>query len=142
MVLSVKGRNNLVMAAVLAAFVGLYAFGTMQKRQRQYSFADETVIGNGKPVLLEFGSDYCRPCREMKPVLEQLDKQFSGIFTVAYVDIWKKEALAEQYQISVIPTQIFFDAEGKELFRHEGFYPAERILAKWKELGIEAGTKH
>ena len=141
MVLSVKGRNNLVMAAVLAAFVGLYAFQATQKRQGQYSFADPNVIGKGKPVLLEFGSDYCRPCREMKPVLAQLDSQFHRVFTVAFADIWQKEALAEQYKISVIPTQIFFDGQGKELFRHEGFYPAERILAKWKELGIEAGTK-
>jgi len=142
MALNVKSRNNLVMAGVLAVLVGLYAFQTTQKQQRQYGFADPNVIGNGKPVLLEFSSYYCRPCREMMPILEQLDKEYPSVFTVALADIWQKEKLAEQYKISVVPTQVFFDGQGKELFRHKGFYPAEQILAKWKELGIEPGTKH
>jgi thioredoxin 1 len=46
-----------------------------------------------------------------------------------------------QYGIRVIPTQIFYDAEGKERFRHEGFYGREDMLAKWKELGVDLSPK-
>jgi len=56
---------------------------------------------------------------------------------VAFSDVRQDPSVGEKYGISVIPTQIFFDKDGKELFRHEGFFPKEDILAKWKELGIQ-----
>jgi thioredoxin 1 len=52
------------------------------------------------------------------------------------VDARENTELAEQYAVRMIPTQIFFDAEGKELFRHEGFISKEDILKKWAELGV------
>jgi thioredoxin 1 len=51
--------------------------------------------------------------------------------------VWKNPDAAKQYGIEVIPTQIFYDATGKELFRHIGFFGKEDILAKWKELGVD-----
>jgi thioredoxin 1 len=56
--------------------------------------------------------------------------------TVEFIDIWKNPGAGEKYAVEMIPTQIFFDAEGKELFRHTGFLAKEEILAKWKELGV------
>jgi len=57
-----------------------------------------------------------------------------------FIDVWEDSAPAEKYGVSTIPTQIFLDAKGKELFRHEGFFSREEILAKWKELGLDLGT--
>jgi thioredoxin 1 len=52
------------------------------------------------------------------------------------VDVWENPKAGQPYGIKMIPTQIFYDAAGKELFRHEGFFSKEDILAKWKELGV------
>ncbi|MBL7132715.1 MAG: thioredoxin family protein [Phycisphaerae bacterium] len=89
------------------------------------------------PKLLDLGSKGCIPCKMMAPILEELKTQYAGRFEVEFIDIHKDRAAAETYDIRVIPTQIFFDAAGKELWRHEGFMSKEDILGKWKELGVE-----
>jgi thioredoxin 1 len=88
------------------------------------------------PRLLDLGADKCVPCKMMAPVLADMKNQYAGTITVDFIDIWKNPAAGEKYGVEIIPTQIFFDAEGKELFRHTGFFAKEDILAKWKELGI------
>ena len=89
------------------------------------------------PLLLDLGSDECIPCKEMAPILEEIKAEYAGIFQVQFMDIRKEPLLAQVYSVRVMPTQIFFDASGKELFRHEGFYSKDDILSKWKELGVE-----
>ncbi|MDD5597973.1 MAG: thioredoxin family protein [Victivallaceae bacterium] len=91
------------------------------------------------PLLLDFGAKQCIPCKKLAPILDELEKEYKGILTVKFIDVWVKENAAEakKYEISSIPTQIFFDAEGRELWRHEGYISMEDILAKWKELGYD-----
>jgi thioredoxin 1 len=89
------------------------------------------------PRLVDLGADKCIPCKMMMPVLEELDKEYKGKLQVEFYDVWKNSAPAEQYGIRVIPTQIFLSPDGKELFRHEGYFSKEDILAKWKELGFD-----
>lgn len=91
------------------------------------------------PKLLDLGSKKCIPCKKMAPILEELTKEYAGIFNVEFIDVWVKENAekAIQFGISSIPTQIFFDADGKELWRHTGFFSKDEILAKWKELGYD-----
>jgi len=74
-------------------------------------------------------------CKAMDPVLEKLREEFKGKLQVDFMDIWKNSKEAEKYKVQSIPTQIFFDANGKELYRHIGFISEEDILKKWKELG-------
>lgn len=89
------------------------------------------------PKLVDLGATKCVPCKLMAPILEDLDRDFKGRLDVVFIDVWENSGAGSQYKIRVIPTQIFFSPEGKELFRHEGFYSREDILAKWKELGHE-----
>ena len=95
------------------------------------------LVGGNLPRLVDLGSDQCIPCKEMAPILEELKSEYAGKFRVEFLDVRKEPVLGTAYNIQLIPTQIFFDASGKELFRHEGFYSKEDILAKWKELGLE-----
>ncbi|HAI13876.1 MAG TPA: thioredoxin [Phycisphaerales bacterium] len=88
------------------------------------------------PHLLDLGAGKCVPCRMMKPILETLTHEYAGQMRVTFIDVWENPDAGEKYGIRIIPTQIFYDAQGKELFRHEGFYSKEEILSKWKELGI------
>lgn len=95
------------------------------------------LISKDIPRLLDLGSDQCIPCKMMVPILEELKSEYAGKLQVDFIDIWKSPEQGRTYGIKLIPTQIFYDASGKELFRHEGFYSKEDILAKWKELGID-----
>ena len=81
------------------------------------------------------------PCKMMAPILEELKKEYAGRMEVEFIDVWKNPDAGKAYGIEMIPTQIFFDAGGKELFRHEGFFGKEDILAKWKELGVDLQGK-
>jgi thioredoxin 1 len=95
-----------------------------------------TPISQKLPRLVDLGADKCVPCKMMAPILEQLKKDFADKLQVDFIDVWKNPSEAPKYGIKIIPTQIFFGPEGKELFRHEGFFSREEILAKWKELGF------
>lgn len=89
------------------------------------------------PRLLDLGAGKCIPCKMMAPILEELGKDFAGKLNVEFIDVWQNPDGGKQYGVEMIPTQIFFDATGRELFRHTGFFSREDILAKWKELGVD-----
>ena len=89
------------------------------------------------PRLVDLGADKCIPCKMMAPVLEGLKKEYAGRMEVEFIDVWKNPDAGKAFGIEVIPTQIFYDASGRELFRHVGFFSKEDILAEWKQLGVE-----
>ena len=95
------------------------------------------------PKLVDLGASKCIPCKKMAPLLEELKKEYAGVFDVEFIDVWQKENAkkAEEYKIESIPTQVFLDPKGKELWRHVGFFSKEEILAKWKELGYDFKPK-
>lgn len=93
------------------------------------------------PILIDLGSDKCIPCKMMAPILEELSSRYSDKFYLEFIDVWKNPQEGKKYKVRLIPTQIFFDETGKEIFRHEGFYSKEDILGKWKELGFDLSGK-
>lgn len=97
--------------------------------------ADTTAPG--RPRLVDLGADKCIPCKMMAPILAELTKEYAGQLDVVFIDVWKAPEQGKPYGIRVIPTQIFYDATGKECFRHEGFMAKKDILAKWQEFGVE-----
>lgn len=97
----------------------------------------ESPSENPLPRLLDLGAGKCASCKAMTVVLDEMKESFAGQLNVEFIDVWENEGATEEYGIRMIPTQIFFDAEGNELFRHEGFYGRADMLAKWKELGFE-----
>lgn len=92
------------------------------------------------PTLLDLGSVTCIPCKKMAPILESMEKEYAGKLVVKFIDVNADPAAANTWRIELIPTQIFLSADGKELFRHQGFFSREDILAKWQELGVALGT--
>jgi thioredoxin 1 len=88
------------------------------------------------PRLLDLGAHACVPCKRMAPILDDLRTHYADAFTTEFIDVWQNPEPAQLHGIRAIPTQIFFDAEGKERFRHEGFFAKEDILATWRELGV------
>ena len=92
---------------------------------------------NALPRLVDLGAGKCIPCKMMAPILEDLKKTYAGKMDVQFIDVWENPDAGKKYGIYMIPTQIFYDAAGKELFRHEGFFGKDDILAKWQEFGVD-----
>jgi len=90
----------------------------------------------GLPRLVDLGSTTCIPCKMMAPVLDGLRAEYAGRMQVEFIDVNVDPGAGKPYGIRLIPTQVFFDAAGKELWRHEGFISKDDILAKWKEFGV------
>ena len=105
------------------------------------SVAENATQGAPLPRLIDLGATKCIPCKMMAPILEDLKKTYAGKMDVQFIDVWENPDAGKKYGINVIPTQIFYDAQGKELFRHEGFFGKEDILAKWKEFGVDVSSQ-
>jgi len=88
------------------------------------------------PRLVDVGAGSCIPCKMMAPILEELRRDYASVLRVDVFDLRQDRAPATQYGVRVIPTQIFYDGSGRELFRHEGFMSKSDILDKWRELGV------
>jgi thioredoxin 1 len=88
------------------------------------------------PRLVDLGSTTCIPCKMMASVLDELEKEYAGRMQVEFINIYENPDAAKPFGIKLIPTQVFIDANGKELWRHEGFISKQDILAKWQELGV------
>jgi thioredoxin 1 len=89
----------------------------------------------GLPRMIDLGADKCIPCKAMAPILVELRNDYAGRATIEFIDVWKDPGAGETYGVRLIPTQIFLDRDGKEVWRHEGFLPKAEIIAKLKELG-------
>ena len=90
------------------------------------------------PRLLDLGKGTCIPCKMMAPILEELKREYRGKAVVEVIDLRDDPGAAREYGIRVIPTQIFYDAGGEEVWRHEGFLGKDAITAKFTEMGVEA----
>lgn len=89
------------------------------------------------PRLVDLGATKCVPCKMMAPILEEMKKDYKGKLEVVFIDVWENRSESEKYGIQSIPTQIFYGEDGKEFFRHEGFFPKEDILKTFRERGIK-----
>lgn len=97
----------------------------------------DATPGPGIPRLVCFGAERCVPCRMMVPVREALAETYPDTLSIHFVDVWQDRTAGQRYNIRMIPTTIFVDAEGKERYRQEGFLDKETIVAKFSELGID-----
>ena len=93
-------------------------------------------LKKGLPAVLDFGRGQCIPCKMMKPILEELGKELAGKVEVKIIDVGEDRETADRFNINLIPTQVFMDATGKEVYRHEGFMPKEDIVTVLKEKGM------
>lgn len=91
----------------------------------------------GQVNLVDLGSDYCLPCKMMTPIMAKVEKEYKGKAAVVYINIEKFPNQAKHFGIRVIPTQIFYDKKGKEVYRHEGFLSEKEIVAQFKKMGVE-----
>jgi len=87
-------------------------------------------------TMVDLGAKSCVPCKMMAPILEKLEKDYKDRAAIVFIDVWKDPEQAKQYGVRVIPTQIFYDRQGKEVLRHTGFMSEEAIVTQLKKMGV------
>lgn len=91
----------------------------------------------GKVTLVDIGAKTCIPCMMMAPIVESLEKEYKDRAAVVFIDVSEHPAAGKKFAIKLIPTQIFFNAKGKEVLRHEGFMDKAAIVAELQKLGVQ-----
>ena len=97
------------------------------------------VVESYLVTFVELGSVRCIPCKMMQPIMKDIEKDYAGQVKVVFHDVWTPEGepFAQDYKIRVIPTQVFLDSEGKEYFRHEGFFPRDELVKVLQQKGVK-----
>jgi len=90
----------------------------------------------GLPMMLDFGRGWCKPCKAMAPDLEALHTELAGRVLVRFNELDKEMDLAREFKIQMMPTQVYLDGTGQEVYRHAGYASKADMLAKLKELGF------
>ena len=88
------------------------------------SIIDEK-LKEGKPLIVDFGSDTCAPCKMIKPVLEEIAQEYKDKLNVIILDVYENMEIAQQMGVMSVPTQFFYDNKGTLLGHHIGFMPKE-----------------
>jgi thioredoxin 1 len=133
--------NAIVKVIALGAVVGAAGLAVVARQsgpapQHRGSPAAVAEEQRTLPRLVDVGAGKCIPCKAMAPILAQLRTDFAGRMEVEFVDVWVNPDAGQPYAIRMIPTQIFYAADGSELSRHEGFMSREEILARWTSHGF------
>lgn len=127
----VKLKCGLIIVAVgvLAGIVG-----------STYTAFAETGGGDipvkGMVTMVDLGAKTCIPCKMMEPVLEKVIKQYQGKAAVIFIDVHKEYDQIKRFGIRAIPTQIFYNAQGNEVYRHLGFLSEADIVRQFEKMGV------
>jgi len=87
-------------------------------------------------TFIELGADKCIPCKAMQPIMKEIAAEYKGKVQVVFYDVWKDPEPARKYAIQLIPTQVFIDKNGKEVFRHTGLFPKDELVAFLNKQGV------
>ena len=95
------------------------------------------ALASGKPTVIDLGARSCVPCKQMAPILESLAREYRGRAEVLFIDVHEDRAAAGKFRVQMIPTQIFFDARGREVKRHIGFMDRAAIVKELRTAGLK-----
>lgn len=91
----------------------------------------------GMVTMVDLGAKKCIPCKMMAPIIEELVKEYQGRAAILFIDVWENPDAGPKYGLRAIPTQIFYDAKGLEISRHEGFMDKKSIVAVFQQQGVK-----
>ncbi len=138
-----RGTLRVNIALTMIVLISIYLCSCQKEKGDSPNPSARTVakeVPNAQikvPRLVELGADKCIPCKMMAPILAELKVEYAGKLQVDFIDVWKDPKASKQYGIRVIPTQIFYDVNGEELYRHQGFIDKGDILAAFRKNGID-----
>ncbi|MEJ2671958.1 MAG: thioredoxin family protein [Deltaproteobacteria bacterium] len=86
------------------------------------------------PVLLEFGRKGCNICQRSESIVQAVKDQYPGRFEVRRFYINQEQSWFYRYKVAIVPSQVFLDAEGREVYRHAGVFKIDDLIRKLREL--------
>ncbi|MDY0152062.1 MAG: thioredoxin family protein [Candidatus Cloacimonas sp.] len=133
-----KIRRSILLISIMV----LMSLGLAAQTQEDAKKTPKKTKAKPLVTFIELGAESCIPCKMMKPVMKAIQEEYGEKIEVIFHDVNKERQWASTYKIRVIPTQVFLDQNGREFFRHEGFYPKEDIMKLVdKQLGIKRTDK-
>jgi thioredoxin 1 len=128
---------------IVSLLWGLAETALPQSKSAKTESKDTVQTKNTLVTFVELGSVKCIPCRQMQPVMKAIEQKYGDQVKVVFHDVWKSDQYeyAEKYGIKLIPTQVFLDKNGKEFFRHEGFYPEAEIDKLLQKRGLKVRSE-
>lgn len=124
-----------VISAVALLLLPVLSFATDLPSANEAAI--RAALASGRPTVVDFGARSCIPCKRMAPILAELSQELKGKANVLFSDLTKTVTLADAYRIQMMPTQIFYDAKGKEVKRHMGFMDKAAILKELRVAGLK-----
>ncbi len=94
---------------------------------------EQEVIQAEQAVLVDFGAEWCPPCKAIAPIIEEIATEYEGVARVGTVDVDENKSLAERYAIGSIPTLLFFKG-GEVVDRIQGLVPKSELDRKLAAL--------
>lgn len=91
----------------------------------------------GMVTMIDLGAKACVPCKMMAPIMVKMEKRYAGKAAIVFIDVWKHRSQAKRFGIRAIPTQIFFDADAREVYRHVGFMGEKDIVNQLNQMGVQ-----
>jgi thioredoxin 1 len=135
-VLRVKKAIRLTASIGFISTLALAIFSSLSYSGEPASAVPE-VPTKGMVTMVDIGAKKCIPCKMMAPIMEELEKEYKGKAAIIFIDVWADPSQGRKFSIRSIPTQIFYDREGKEVMRHEGFFEKKAIVAELEKLGVK-----
>jgi thioredoxin 1 len=133
-------RKTFIRGFILFLLLGMLsvscnAAGPKADEKSGNSIAEESCL----VTFVELGSVRCIPCKLMQPIMKDIEKDYAGQVQVVFHDVWTPEGepFAARFKIRVIPTQVFLDKDGREYFRHEGFFPKDELVKVLEQKGVK-----
>jgi len=134
-----KIRRTLVLIiSFTAIFISTSCSGQTSKTpEKKPGIVSEKA--DNKVTFIELGSFRCIPCQQMQPVMKSIEQKYGKEVKVVFHDVWTEAGApyAKQYGIEAIPTQVFLDKDGKEFYRHVGFFPEEELVKILQQKGVK-----
>jgi thioredoxin 1 len=91
----------------------------------------------GMVTMIDLGAKKCIPCKMMAPIMEKMERKYEGKATVVFIDVWEHREQAARFRVRAIPTQIFFNTGGEEVYRHVGFLAEKDIVSQLEKMGVK-----
>ncbi len=131
-------KRNASFALLLCAvsFLFVLCFTGVSRSADASSQVPEVPV-KGMVTMVDIGATECIPCKMMAPIMAELEKEYKGKAAILFIDVWKNREQGPRFGLRAIPTQIFYDKDGKEVYRHEGFLDKKIIVDKLQKLGVK-----
>lgn len=123
-----------ILVGIIMLFLG---FWWQPERSLANAVQQPQIPVPGMVTMVDLGAKKCIPCKMMAPILQELQSEYRDRAAVIFIDVWENPEAAPQFSVRAIPTQIFYDAQGKEVTRHEGFMDKQSIVSILTKLGVQ-----